>query len=351
MTMLADRVDFVIGVDTHKDSHTAAVLSAAGATLSRLTVPATGRGYRELRLFVARAAVGRRVWALEGSGSYGAGLAAHLLEAGEWVVEIDRPKRPARRNGSKSDELDAERAAREAFGRDHLAQPRLRGDREAMRVLVSTRQGAVSARTSAINLLKELVVNAPEDLRKQLRPLATPELVRHCAHMRTSSCRTTEYRVTVLAMRSAARRILALGAEAADLEAELEQIVGRVAPRLLAEPGVGAVTAAQILCAWSHPGRVRSEAAFASLAGAAPVPASSGQTVRYRLNRGGDRQLNRALHTVAMSRLARDAETQAYAARRTEEGKTPREIKRCLKRHLARRFFKLLESGDATLAA
>ncbi len=350
MTMLADHADFVIGVDTHKSSHTAVVLSAAGARLSELSVAATGRGYKQLLTF-AREHVGRRVWALEGSGSYGAGLATHLLRQGERVVEIDRPKRPAKRNGSKSDLLDAERAAREVFAREHLAQPRLRGDREAMSVLVSTRQGAVAARTSAINHLKDLVVKAPEELRQELRPLATMDLIRQCASMRTSSSRATECRATVMAMRSAARRILALGAEADELEAELEHIVARVAPQLLAEAGVGAVTAAQILCAWSHHGRVRSEAAFASLAGAAPIPASSGQTVRYRLNRGGDRQLNRALHTVALSRLACDPQTQAYAARRTEEGKTPREIKRCLKRHLARHFYKLLESGSADLAA
>ena len=165
------------------------------------------------------------------------------------------------------------------------------------------------------------------------------------------STQDTEHRATVMALRSASRRVLTLGEEAAELESELETIVSRVAPRLLKEFGVGVVTAAQILCAWSHPGRVRSEAAFASLAGAAPIPASSGQTVRYRLNRGGDRQLNRALHTAVLSRLQRHPETRAYAARRTEEGKTLREIKRCLKRHLARRIYKLLESGDAGLAA
>jgi transposase len=349
--MLPDHADFVIGVDTHKDTHTAVVVGASGAVLSTVTFVAARRGYQEVLALANREAPGRRLWALEGSGSFGAGLATHLQTRGEKVVEIDRPKRPARRNGSKSDELDAERAAREVFSRKHLANPRLRGDREAMRVLVSTRDGAVTARTRAMNHLQELVVNAPEDLRQELRPLATMELARRCSRMRLSSTQDTEHRATVMALRSASRRVLTLGEEAAELESELETIVSRVAPRLLKEFGVGVVTAAQILCAWSHPGRVRSEAAFASLAGAAPIPASSGQTVRYRLNRGGDRQLNRALHTAVLSRLQRHPETRAYAARRTEEGKTLREIKRCLKRHLARRIYKLLESGDAGLAA
>lgn len=136
---------------------------------------------------------------------------------------------------------------------------------------------------------------------------------------------------------------LALEAEAADHETQIEVLVARLAPALPAEPGVGAITAARIICAWSHPGRIRSEAAFASLAGASPIPTSSGQVVRYRLNRRGDRQLNRALHTIVLSRLAHHQPTKAYAARRTEEGKSPREIKRCLKRYLARQLFRLLE--------
>jgi transposase len=349
--MLPDHADFVIGVDTHKDTHAAVVVAASGAVLSTLTFAAARRGYQQVVGLANSQAPGRRLWALEGSGSFGAGLATHLQASGEKVVEIDRPKRASRRNGSKSDELDAERAAREVFSRKYLASPRLRGDREAMRVLVSTRDGAITARTRAMNLLQELVVNAPEDLRRDLRALPTVEMARRCSRMRLSGTQDTEHRATVMALRSASRRVLALGVEADELEAELETIVSSVAPRLLAEYGVGVVTAAQILCAWSHPGRVRSEAAFASLAGAAPIPASSGQTVRYRLNRGGDRQLNRALHTAVLSRLRSHPETQAYAARRTEEGKTPREIKRCLKRHLARRIYKLLESGDAALAA
>jgi transposase len=347
MGMLAHQVDHVIGVDTHRDSLTAAVTDTTGAVLAQTTLLADAFGYRRLLAFAKLNAPGKRVWAIEGTGSFGSGFCTYLLEKGEWVVEIDRPARPATRNGAKSDELDAARAAREALSREHLAQPRRRGDREALRVLLATRQSAIGARTQAINLLKGILVSAPESLRNSFRNVSTDQQLVRCSRLRLSANRTEEHRCTALTLRAAARRALALEAEATDLEAEIERIVLKVAPRLLEEPGVGTVSAAQILCSWSHPGRLRSEAAFAAIAGVAPLPASSGNTVRYRLNRGGDRQLNRALHTAVLSRLSHHEETMAYAARRTAEGRTPREIKRCLKRHLARRLFKLLESTVA----
>lgn len=343
MAMLADQVDAVIGVDTHKHTHTAAVVTPTGGLVADVTIPTDAFGAKRVLAFAREHAPGRRVWAIEGSGSYGSGLTTFLLEQGEWVVEIDRPARPARRNGAKSDELDAVRAAREALSREHLAQPRRRGDREAIRVLVCTREGAVLTRTRAIAHLHGLVVNAPEGIRNQLRKLTTDELLERCARLRTAPSQSVEHRSTVTALRSTARRALACEAEAADLESALELIVERVAPVLLDEPGVGVLSAARLLNAWSHAGRIRSEAAFANLGGVAPIPASSGQTVRHRLNRAGDRQLNRALHTIVLSRLQHDPETRAYAARRLAEGKTPREVKRCLKRFAARRLFKLLE--------
>jgi transposase len=345
--MLADRVDHVIGIDTHRDTHAVAVCSPSGGVVAETTIAADVFGYRRLLRFAATAAPARRVWAIEGTGSFGAGLTAFLLEQGEWVVEVDRPARPARRNGSKTDALDAARAAREALQRDHLAQPRRRGTREAIRVLLATRQGAVGARVQALSQLKALIVNAPEPLRQQLRTLRTSDQVRRCARLRTRLDQSAEQRSTVISLRSTAQRALALEVEAVRLENELRQLVCAVAPALLEEPGVGVISAAQLITAWSHHGRFRSDAAFASLAGAAPIPASSGQIVRYRLNRGGDRQLNRALHTIALSRLAHHTETKRYAARRAAEGKTPREIKRCLKRHLARRLFHVLEAGAA----
>jgi transposase len=347
MGMLADRAEYVIGVDTHRDSHTVAVCTPTGAVIAETTVSADAAGYKRLLRFVCERAVAQRAWAIEGTGSFGAGLTSFLLEQGEWVVEVDRPARPARRDGAKSDRLDAARAAREALTRQHLAQPRRRGDREALRVLVATRQGAILARTQAVGQLKGLIINTPDQLRQQLRGLNTNEQLRRCARLRTSPSHSTEHRATIIALRSTARRALALTKEAAELESELHHLVLTLAPTLLTEPGVGAITAAQLLSSWSHPGRFRSEAAFASLAGAAPIPASSGQTVRHRLNRGGDRQLNRALHTIALSRLSHHPETKRYAARRSAEGKTPREIRRCLKRHLARRLYRILETSSS----
>jgi transposase len=348
--MLAELVDHVIGVDTHRDTHSAAIVNPAGAVDAHTTLPSDAFGYRRLLRFAHEHAPGRRVWAIEGTGSFGAGLTTFLLEHGEWVVEVDRPKRPARRNGAKSDDLDAARAAREALAREHLAQPRQRGWREALRVLLATREGAVTARTKAIGLLKGLIVSAPSALRDQLRRRSTDEQILRCSRLRASAAQTVEHRATITALRAAARRALALEAEAHDLEIEIALLVNDIAPQLLAEPGIGAITAAQILNAYSHQHRFRSEAAFASLAGASPIPASSGQTVRYRLNRGGDRQLNRALHTIVLSRANHHPDTRAYVARRTNEGKTAREIKRCLKRYLARHIYRLLEA-DPTLTA
>jgi transposase len=349
--MLAGKVEYVIGVDTHRDSHTAAVVEAAtGGVVEHLTVPTDAFGFRRLAAFADEYTTGRRVWAIEGTGSYGAGLTTALLERGEWVVEIDRPARQARRNGAKSDDLDAVRAAREAMTRDHLAAPRARGDREALRVLVTARQGAVVARTKAIGQLKALIVNAAQSLRDQLRRGTTDEQLQRCARLRTMPSHTIEHRATIRAIRGTARRALALEAEAAEYETELEQLVMSICPSLLERPGIGTITAAQFLISWSHPGRIRSEAAFASLAGAAPIPASSGATTRYRLNRAGDRQLNRALHAVALTRLRIHEPTKAYAAKRTAQGKTSREIKRCLKRAIAREVYRIMETSASAVA-
>jgi transposase len=336
--MLVEQLEYIVGVDTHKRTHTAAVVVAGtGGVVEQLTVTTDSDGYTRLLAFAREYAIGRRLWAIEGTGSFGAGLTTYLLEREERVVEVDRPKRPARRNGAKTDELDAVRAAREALSREHLAEPRRRSDREAVRVLLATRDGAMRARTKAICQLKALVVNAPEALRQSLRTLSTGALITTCGRLRARRTWSAEYVATVTALRLTARRIRTLEAEAAELEAQLGPLVKQLVPQLLAEFGVGLITAAQIVCAWSHSGRLRSEAAFAALAGVAPIPASSGQVQRHRLNRSGDRALNCALHTIILCRLGGHPETQAYASRRTAQGKSSREIQRCLKRHLARR--------------
>ena len=342
MTMLTDRVDLVIGVDTHKHTHTAAFVDRVGNEQGLLEVEANAVGYRRL-IRAASEHVGKRVWAVEGTGSYGAGLTTALVAAGERVVEVERPARPARRAGAKSDPIDALRAAREVLAREHQIEPRQRGNREAIRVLLATRGGAVLARTKALNHLHALVVTAPEELRARLSGKSTGELARRGAALRVRDDMTVEHRATVMALRACARRAIACGREADELEAELRRLLRECVPVLLDQPGVGPISAAAIYLAWSHRGRIRNDAAFAALAGVAPVPASSGQTVRHRLNRGGDRQLNRALHTIVLSRMAFDPETKTYAERRRAEGKTNREIRRCLKRHVARRVYKLLE--------
>jgi transposase len=343
VTMLAEQVDGVIGVDTHRDTLAAAAVSPIGAVLATSDSPANARGCRRLLDFARQHVPGRRCWALEGVGSFGAGLAAFLDQAGEQVVEVLRPKRPAVRGGRKTDMLDAIRAAKEALSTEHLIQPRIRGEREALRVLLVTRHGAVLAATAAINQLKGLIVSAPDDLRSELRKLKCPAQIVRCAHLRDRPAQGIEHRMTARALRSTAQRVEALQAEAKDLENEILTLVRQLAPELLDLLGVGPITAAQILVSWSHTGRFRSEAAFASFAGVSPIPASSGLTNRHRINRSGDRQLNRALHTITLIRMRLDPATKTYVARRVAEGKTSRDAQRCLKRAICRQLFKILE--------
>ena len=348
MPILEGKVDHVIGVDTHRDRHTAAILDPNGGLVAQLELPSDQAGAEALLGFVTERAPGRRCWALEGTGCYGAGLASFLAAQGEWVVEVDRPKRPRGRTGAKSDLLDAIRAGREALSRDHLACPRQRGQREALRVLHLTRSGAVKVSADARRHLKALLVTAPEPLRAELRRGTWLRQARACAALVAAPTDPVEHRATVRALRLTAERALAAHQEARQLGKELGALVQAMAPALLAQPGVGPVTAAQLLISWSHPSRRRSEAAFAILAGVAPIPASSGQVVRHRLNRGGDRQLNRSLHTIVMTREAWHEPTKRYVARRTLQGKSRREIRRCPARATARQLFRLLEHQPAT---
>jgi transposase len=347
MAMLADSVEVVIGVDTHKHSHTAAVVAATtGAMIAQVTVPAIPAGYQQL-LDLADHHHRQRVWAIESTGGYGAGLTRFLQANAEQVVELDRPKRAARRHGAKSDPLDATRAAREALGRDQLAQPRATGPRAALSVRLAARRSAVQAAGDAQRQLHALVIAAPEVLRERLRIRSTRQLVAACARLRIHADWDVETASTAATLRSLARRIRELTAEAAAHRQAILTLVRAWRPDLLARPGVGPIVAASVLCAWSHAGRCRSDAAFAMLGGAAPIPASSGQTIRVRLNRSGDRQLNQALYTVVLTRLRTDPTTRAYADRRRAQGKTNREIKRCLIRYVARQLYRLLETQPA----
>jgi transposase len=345
LTDLREVVDVVIGVDTHVHTHSAAAVDArTGGVLDEITVEATAEGYAQLVEFADEYAV-LRAWAIEGTGGHGAGLTRHLERREEVVIELDRPERAKRRHGAKSDPLDAIRAAREALARPRLGSPRAGGDRQALSVLLAARRSAVDAAGDAQRQLFSLVIAAPEQLRQRFRGQKLPGMLKTAAALRVHSSWDTETTTTVTTLRSLARRVRALTEEAAEHEKAIKTIVRSWRPDLLDQLGVGPIVAATVLCAWSHPGRIHSEAAFAMLAGVAPIPANSGQvTNRHRLNRYGDRQLNRALHTIALSRVRYDQTTRAYVARRTHEGKTPREIKRCLKRYIARDLYRLLEN-------
>ncbi len=343
--MLADELDYVVGVDPHRDTHALAIVQAAtGAALFEVQVTASERGYAQALRLAERESPGRRAWAIEGTGSYGAGLARFLARRGERVLEVGRTRRE-RRSHAKTDALDALRAARSVLGKAQLASPRAAGEREALRALMVARAGALAAKKAGLCQLRALLVTCPEPLRSELRSLTRARLLRRLAAVRPDRHQDAELRGTLLALRALARRVQALTAEEHELKQEIQALVARLAPAVLDEPGVGPIAAAQVLLSWSHRGRFRSEAAFARLAGAAPIPASSGRVRRHRLDPGGDRQLNRALHTIIISRRKNHPPTSAYIERRRAEGKSVREAIRCLKRYLARHLFRLLEAA------
>ena len=347
MTMLSDDTDLVIGVDTHRDTHTASIVhSVTGAHLGSLTCATSRAGLAELVAF-ADGHAGRRVWAVEGTGSYGVGLLRLLTERGERVVETERPHRIARRRG-KSDEIDATKGAREALAADHVAQPRERGERAAIAALLVTRRSAVDAAATARKQLRAAIVTAPGAIRDRFDAAGRRRFVTVAQHLRHHASHDIETATAITVMVALARRIRSLDAEALVHEQAMRRLVEGWRPDLLDQLGIGPVVAATILCAWSHPGRFRSEAAFASLAGVAPIPASSGLTTRHRLNRSGDRRLNSAIYTIVISRLHYDPATRAYAARRKTEGKTGAETRRCLQRYIARNIYRLLENPPTT---
>jgi transposase len=348
--MLADQLDYVIGVDPHRDSHALAIVEVVtGAVVFEATIAADSDGYQRALSLVDEHAAGRRVFAIEGSGSFGRGLTRFLEDQGERVLEVGRLRRE-RRTGGKTDALDAIRAGRSVLASERPATPRAGGERQALQALVAAREGAVEARRAALCQLRDLLITTPEPLRSELRTLTPARLVRRLAATRPDGRRDPELRGSLLALRSIARRLLQLTAEERELAREIETLTRTLAPQLLDQTGVGPHAAAQLVLSWSHQGRIHSEAAFARLAGAAPIPASSGQTIRYRLDRSGDRKLNRALHMILLTRKRTHPATIAYIERRLAEGKTRREANRCLKRYLARSLYRLLEHGPPITA-
>jgi transposase len=347
--MVAETVGTVgnfVGVDTHRDVHVAAVVDPQGRFLGSRSFPSSARGNGALEQWVGTK--GRVAsFGVEGTGSWGAGLARALSQQGHQVLEVDRPNRRIRRQKGKSDTIDAESAARAVLAGTATGTPETRqGPVEMIRALRVARRAAVKARSQAALQLHSLVATAPQSLRDELRTLSLRRLVETCGRFRPHSTLDVT-QATKLALRSRSRRWELLDAEIWDLEQAIEPLVRATAPRLLALPGVGPEIAGQLLVtAGDNPDRLRSEAAFAHLCGVAPIPASSGKTNRHRLNRGGDRQANCALYLVAISRLRHDQRTREYAARRTQEGRSKAEIIRCLKRYVARDVYRLLVTLD-----
>jgi transposase len=338
---------FTVGVDTHLDTHTAAVKDSLGRTVGETAVAATPAGYKQLLDWgIGYGEV--ESWGIEGTGSYGAGLARFLRKRGHNVVEVIRPDRSARRHKGKSDPVDAEAAARSVQAGEATGLPKAAdGMVEVIRCLYTTRKSAVKARTQAINALKALVVTAPEAVREELRHFRAPMLVQTCCAYRPGEVADVSSGVR-FALRSLARRCRDLTAEVKALDVELNPLVPQAAPTLCSLFGVGVQVAAQaLITAGDNPGRLTTEARFAKLCGVAPLEASSGKTKRHRLNRWGDRQANCALYRVVIVRLRHDHRTQEYMARRLAEGKTKKEVLRCLKRYVAREIYASLQADQA----
>jgi transposase len=347
-TMTSESGSVTGGVDTHLDVHLAAVVNHLGRVLGTKSFPTTAAGYRRLlrwrRTFGLLLAVG-----VEGTGSYGSALARHLAENDVMVVEVSRPNRQLRRRHGKTDVIDAVAAARAVLSGEASATPKAHnGPVEALRLLKIVRRSATRSRTQAGNQLRAIVATAPDELRSRLRALKTAELVTTCAAFRVRAEDDGLATVTRLALRELAQRIQLLDEQLARTNSRLARITSTVAPQLVARKGVGPDTASAILVsAGDNPHRLRNERAFASLAGANPIPASSGKTTRHRLNRGGDRQLNSALWRITIVRLATDDGTRAYLERRVSEGKTKIEAIRCIKRYIAREVFAALPQTAA----
>ncbi|AZL10491.1 IS110 family transposase [Brevibacterium aurantiacum] len=331
------------GIDTHADTHHLAVIDQAGRRLADAQIPTTATGYQAALRFLGSwpglVSVG-----IECTGSYGAAVTRVVREAGITVFEVNRPNRFDRRLHGKSDPFDAYSAAEAVLGGRVSAAPK-GGDGlvESLRVLRTSRSSALQARTATINQIKGMLITAPEDLRTRYKGLSTPKLIAALAASRPTPTPVTAAEATAYSLRLLARRWQALTGQIEDLAGHLQRLLDDHAPDLMRVFGCGRDTIAQLLItAGDNPDRLRSEAAFAALAGVCPIPASSGKTKRHRLNRAGDRQANSALYHIVMVRLRYNQETRDYVARRTAEGKTKMEIIRCLKRYLVRQLYPLI---------
>src|SRR5947209_11416956 len=346
--LLAEVVDGVIGVDTHRDFNQVEIARSSGAVIAsrRFTNDSTGHA-EALAWIFAHAPGSRLVVSIEGTRSYGVGLARAAATAGLAVIEAEQPTRKHRRGKDKSYRIDAHLAVLYAVGLDaaKLPTPRTDGDREALRILLCARQELTTTSTGQINRLRALLRDGNDADRRLARTRFTDTVLASVARRRLpadasrdQAVRHAEIRRLAVALREATRELKAN-------RDQLATIIDDLAPGLTDRPGIGPVSAAQAIVSFSHPGRCRNDAAFAKLAGTSPLEASSGQTTRHRLNRRGDRALNKAIHTIARTRMRSDPTTKAYVARRRAEGKSDREIRRCLKRYIARQLYRALTTA------
>jgi transposase len=340
--------EIILGVDTHKDLHVAAVITSLGALRESKTFPASTAGYQALLSWAGTFGVLRRA-GVECTGSYGAALARHLRSAGIEVIEVNQPDKATRRRQGKTDSLDAQAAARAVLsGRACGSAKAGDGPVEMLRMFKLAKSSAIKARTQTINQLKAVLVAADPPLRETLSGLSNLRLIRRCAQLEIDTpCDTTS--AAAYTLRLLARRILTLTDEIRELDHQITTTVTSHTPQLLTPCGVGPDNAAALLiAAGDNPDRLHSEASFAALCGVSPLEASSGKTSRRRLNRGGDRQANSALYRIALCRLRWDPRTRNYLARRITEGKTRREAIRCLKRYIAREIYRIITSPPET---
>jgi transposase len=341
------------GVDTHKDFHVAAVLNAIGGLLGVKTFPSTLDGYEQLLCWMQSFGEINRV-GVEGTGSWGAGLNRFFFDNGIVVVEVNRPNRQMRRRKGKSDAADAQAAARAVLSGEATATPKSNdGAVAAMRVIKIALNSALQSRTQAANQIRSIIDTGPNDLREELRDLSMTKICQRTGAYRPGANIYEVRTATKYALRKLARRWLALTEEINELKRDLRQLVEDHAPKQLLDAfGVGVDTATTLMItAGDNPGRVTSDAKFAALCGVSPRDASSGRNQRHRLNRTGNRDANRALRTVVLVRLRYDQEPKDYMAKRIAEGKTKREVIRCLKRSVARQLWRALQPPKAPMSA
>jgi transposase len=342
MKNASKEIEVILGVDTHLDIHVGAVISAAGKLLGTCSVSTNSAGYSDLLNWACAFGKLNRA-GVEGTGTYGAGLCRFLIDNQVAVLEVNRPDRANRRLKGKSDPSDAESAARSVLAGTSTAVPKTQsGACESMRIVSVARRSAVKARTQAINQLRAILVSAPQDVRDKLWKVKALDCVNGCARVRSLGDGVLLETMTIT-LKSLAKRWMALTNELKQLDKNLEELTNKYAVRLRARFGVGPSTAAILLSvAGDNPERLKSEAALAAICGVNPLPASSGKTVRHRLNRGGSRAANNALWTIAMVRMRSDPRTRIYVPRRTNEGLTLKEIHRCLKRYIVRELYPLI---------